>query len=167
MTETHAPSRQMFGQDTESFSKAHLKAMLFNVATKERVELIQGQMLAAMFFVSALLVNGGALTTGAAVGILQAFMSGSTDITMLSGDELSWSARSPPCPPLSQLPCPPLSRLPSFVNSSFAQNEVQFRGSPGACVHASGKPLQIGARPMCLSPSRLSVAAGLSVPALA
>ena len=33
--------------------------------------LMQGQLLAAMFFLSALLVNGGALSKGEAVGILQ------------------------------------------------------------------------------------------------
>ena len=47
----------MTGNDT-----AYLKALLFTRTTKERVELIQGQMLAILCFVSALLVNGGWLT---------------------------------------------------------------------------------------------------------
>ena len=76
---------QMFGHDTQAFSAAHLKALLFTIVTKERVELVQGQMLAAMFFVSAFLVNSGMMTKGQAIGILQAFISGSKDITDISG----------------------------------------------------------------------------------
>ena len=76
--------QERFAAATQAFSAAHLKALLFTITTKERVELIQGQMLAVLFFVSALLVNGGWLTKGAAVGILHAFISGSKDITDLS-----------------------------------------------------------------------------------
>mmetsp|Transcript_16698 Transcript_16698/g.26776 ORF Transcript_16698/g.26776 Transcript_16698/m.26776 type:complete len:651 (-) Transcript_16698:71-2023(-) len=74
----------IFGVDTESFSVAHLAAVQFTVVTKEKIDFIQGIMLAGIFFASAIYVNNGTLTKGGAVGIIQAFISGSKDIIELS-----------------------------------------------------------------------------------
>ena len=76
--------QDLFAVDTSGFGDAHLQAVQFTVVTKERIELIQGMILAAIFFASALMVNSGTLTKGEAVGIIQAFISGSKDIVELS-----------------------------------------------------------------------------------
>lgn len=76
--------QQSFGVDTKSFGDSHLSAVQYTVTTKEYIELIQGLMLAGLFFVSAIFVNDGTLSTGAAVGIIQAFISGSRDVVDFS-----------------------------------------------------------------------------------
>jgi hypothetical protein len=54
----------VFGKDTKAFGDANLSAVQFTVVTKERIELIQGMLLALLFFASAWLVNSAALTRG-------------------------------------------------------------------------------------------------------
>ena len=76
--------RQQFAQDTQNFSRAHLEAVKFNVTTKENIELLQGFMLAGIFFTTCLMVNSGSMTQAQAVGIISAFIAGSADVIELS-----------------------------------------------------------------------------------
>ena len=56
-----------FGVDTKAFGDAHLSAVQYTVTTKEYIDLINGMMLAVLFFLSAIFVNNGTLSTGEAV----------------------------------------------------------------------------------------------------
>ena len=76
--------RKAFGQDTDSFAKTHLSAVLFTVLTKERIEMAQGLILAFIFVWTAHNVNTGTMSKGAAVGLISAFLSGGDDISKFS-----------------------------------------------------------------------------------
>jgi ABC-type multidrug transport system fused ATPase/permease subunit len=68
--------QKAFGHDTQAFSAAHLTAVKYTVVTKERIELLQGVILAIILAVTAYEVREGRLSTGGAVGLLNAFMTG-------------------------------------------------------------------------------------------
>ena len=86
--------RRAFGKDTASFAKAHLTALKYSITTKERIEYVQGLILAGLFFISAILTNtvtkredgsySNTLTKGMAVGIINAFTTSSSDIIDIS-----------------------------------------------------------------------------------
>ena len=75
-----AKVRLGFEHDTGEFAAAHLAAVKYMVGTKERVEFIQGILLACIFFSTALMVNTGVLTKGQAAGLIGAFLTGSNDV---------------------------------------------------------------------------------------
>ena len=81
--------QQSFGVDTKAFGDAHLSAVQYTVTTKEYIDLINGMLLAVLFFLSAIFVNDGTLSTGEAVG-----------------HPIEAAGRSPP-----PLPCSPASAL--------------------------------------------------------
>jgi hypothetical protein len=54
----------VFGKDTKAFGDAHLSAVQYTVVTKEQIELIQGLLLALLFFATAWLVNSATLSRG-------------------------------------------------------------------------------------------------------
>jgi len=81
---THNDAIQEFSKDTSQFAGCHLKAVKYTIVTKERVEFIQGCLLASFFFISTIVVNGNIVTKGTAVGVIQAFVTSSKDILEIS-----------------------------------------------------------------------------------
>jgi len=90
-----------------------LLQVIFTTVTKERIEMIQGSMLAGLFFFSAWLVNNKTFTNGEAVGIIQAFISGSRDIVEMSSIALKMKFNSEGLRMLSLRPPPPPTPHPS------------------------------------------------------
>ena len=78
-----------FGDNTKKFSSAHLKAV-----TEGWIEMIQGMLLAGLFFISTLMVNKKTLSNGEEVGIISAFVSASKDIVDISAIALKMKFNS-------------------------------------------------------------------------